>query len=365
MAPKKSISAEHDQFVVMNKNEASPPIIVPDSEREQPAVIKPERPKKRVVTEKVKHDENCFTIGVLNMLFSTFLISAFPWNYWIWHSLKMMVLLWYRSYKFAKIKFQYFLLDFCYTVNYWSFLYYTLCLLTGNYKIFSPLSAMLDPWGGIIFRVLFTWCVGPLALSIAFLRNSLVFHSSDLIIILATHLSPNLAMYGMRWWARELNQQYSNTFHIGCDASISSMLSSKQPLKIFDAGNQCDATIFNLISVPFFSYVILWTVPYALFFFILGRKKLEEGGYHTMYSTMKDTPLMKKVLSYGGQHWQPLIYMGIHGTLCGISFLLSPFLWNSFILHTIYLMILLLVSIRNAGTFYFEIFADRYYKSQE
>ena len=322
----------------------------------------PEKPSKRKVTEKVKHDENCFTIGVFNLMFCTYLIAASPWNYWIWHSIKMVFLLMYRRYKFAKVKYQYFLLDFCYTVNYWSILYYAICALKNQVGTLSTLNDIFNPWGGAIFRVLFTWCVGPLALSVAFFRNSLVFHSSDQIIILATHLSPNLAIYGMRWWAKELENQYPNTFHIECETSISSVLSSFRSVKIFDAGQNCEATFYSLFWVPLLSYVVLWTIPYALFFFILGRKLIEEGGYHTMYSTMKDTPLMKRYLTLGGEPWRPVMYMVIHGVLCAASFLIAPFIWNSFLLHTSYLLILLFVAVRNAGTYYFEIFAERYYK---
>ena len=78
---------------------------------------------------------------------------------------------------------------------------------------------------------------------------------------------------------------------------------------------------------------------------------------------MKEGAVMKNILSHAGESMQPYVYMFIHGILCGISFLISPILWNSFPLHTLYLLVLLSVSIRNAGTFYFEIFAERYYKS--
>ena len=261
-----------------------------------------------------------------------------------------------------KVKYQYFLLDFCYTVNYWSIFYYAICALKNQVGTLSTLNNIFNPWGGAIFRVLFTWCVGPLALSVAFFRNSLVFHSSDQIIILATHLSPNLAIYGMRWWAKELENQYPNTFHIECETSISSVLSSFRSVKIYDAGQNCEATFYSLFWVPLLSYLVLWTIPYALFFFILGRKLIEEGGYHTMYSTMKDTPLMKRYLTLGGEPWRPVMYMVIHGVLCAASFLVAPFIWNSFLLHTSYLLILLFVAVRNAGTYYFEIFAERYYK---
>ena len=320
---------------------------------------------KKNVPKKVKRDEFCFVIGVFNLMFSTFLISAFPWVYWIWHSLKMVVLLSYRLHKFSKIKFQYFLLDFCYTANYWSFLYYAICLLKSNITALEPLNALLNPLGSIVFRILFTWCVGPLALSIAFFRNSLVFHSSDQIIILATHLSPNLAIYGMRWWADDLNKQFPNTFHMACETNLKSMImnqdGSMQSSLFFDAGKNCEATFYSLFTVPVCSYFLLWTIPYASFFFIFGRKQLEDGGYHTMYSTMRENPLLKNLLSYGGNKFQPVIYMLIHGFLCCLSFLISPLVWSSFMLHTSYLLILFAIAVKNAGTYYFRVFAAKYY----
>lgn len=351
----------------MNKNDTTlqPSVLAAPINAADDTIKTQKKVGKKSVSEKVKHDEYCYVIGVFNLMFSTFLISAFPWTYWIWHSVKMLTLLLYRLYKFTKIKFQYFLLDFCYTANYWSILYYTTCLLKRNFTALEPLNSILNPLEGAIFRVLFTWCVGPLAMSIAFFRNSLVFHSSDQIIILATHLSPNLAIYGMRWWAEELGNQLPNTFHIACETNIKSIFMSRglRSFLLFDAGKNCDATFNSLFTVPVCSYLILWTIPYASFFFIFGRKKLENGGYHTMYSTMKETPMMKNILSYGGEKFQPVIYMFIHGILCSLTFLISPLVWNNFILHTLYLLLLLAIAIKNAGTYYFEIFAERYYKT--
>ena len=129
----------------------------------------------------------------------------------------------------------------------------------------------------------------------------------------------------------------------------------------FDAGESCAATFYSLFTIPLCSYFLLWTIPYASFFFIFGREQLEEGGYHTMYSTMKENPMLKNLLSYVGKKFQPVIYMVIHGFLCSLSFLISPLLWNSFLLHTCYLLILLGIAVKNAGTYYFRVFAAKYY----
>lgn len=128
-------------------------------------------------------DEIYYFIGVANVMFSSWLIGAYPYYYWIHHSAKMVVYLTIRIIKFTKKRQQFWLLDYCYVVNYLLLLFYILSL------------AGVCPWQKEFFRVLFTSSVGPLALSIAAFRNSLVFHSSANLVILAVHFSPNLAMW--------------------------------------------------------------------------------------------------------------------------------------------------------------------------
>jgi hypothetical protein len=128
-------------------------------------------------------DEIYYFIGVANVMFSSWLIGAYPHCYWIHHTVKMIILLTIRIVKFTEKRLQFWLFDYCYVINYLLLLYYLLSL------------AGSCPVPQIVFRILFTSCVGPLALSIAAFRNSLVFHSSDNIVILAVHFSPNVAIW--------------------------------------------------------------------------------------------------------------------------------------------------------------------------
>ena len=328
--------------------------------------VTPAKVGKKYVSVHVKRDEQCFVRGFSDAIISTLLIAAFPWAYWLWHSLKMVVLLYEELRQLPLIKSLLFLFDFGHTTNCWFILYYAICLLKSKLVALEPLNALLNPLGGIVFRIFFTWCVGPLALSIAFFRNSLVFHKKDQIIILATHLSPNLAIYGMRWWAYDLNNHFPNTFHIACETNLKSMTLNpdlSMPTSLFfDAGESCEATFNSLFTIPLYSYFLLWTIPYALFFLTFESKALEKGGYHTMYSTMKENPMLKNLLSYGGNKFQPVIYMLTHGFLCSLSFLISPLVWNSFLLHTCYLLILLGIAVKNAATSYRWVFAANHYK---
>lgn len=253
------------------------------------------QPKKRVpVPAKVKRDEWCFVLGITNLLVTTWLVSAFPHMFWCFHAFKMALLLGYRLVKFAAKKWQFFLLDFCYCVNVWSVATVTTAVLVSNVDALHVWRPAVASVGPAVFRAFFTWCVGPLALSVAFFRNSLVFHSSDQAIILAVHLSPNLALYGMRWWAGDLRATFGDIFPILCHTNahvdVKAFHAPQQLLYplLYNAhtDGECPASFGDLVTTPLLGYLLLWTLPYSLFFFVLGRKYLEAHGYHTMYACL-------------------------------------------------------------------------------
>ena len=320
---------------------------------------------KKTVSGKVKRDERCFCLGVINLLFSTWMVSTLPHCYWIFHVLKMGYLLTHRFTKFSKIKWQFYLLDFCYVVNFWSFGAVFVAIAVSLIPMLQSYHSYIQAMGPLVFRVFFSWCVGPLALSIATFRNSLVFHSSDQIIILAVHISPNIAIYGMRWWAGNLMTTFGNIFPINCRTNIQ-MDNWFNPSNFIAHSDDCPGSFRDLVTLPILSYVTLWSIPYFMFFFLFGVEFISRGAYHTMYSTMKDKQPLKGILNLGGKNERikPIIYMSFHGVLCALTFLvLGPLLWHSFALHTLYLLVLLAMAIKNSASYYFEVFAERYSKT--
>lgn len=300
--------------------------------------------KDPLVKKKVLIDEVSYFFGVANVMFSSWLIGAFPWAYWVHHLFKLIVYMSYRVYNFSERKLQFWLFDYCYVINYWIVLYYVLSL------------AGVCPWPETVFRVAFTSVVGPLALSVAAFRNSLVFHSSDQLIILAIHFSPNVAIWGMRWWPKELDQSFPGIFNIGCGSD------PPQQFSLFFSKEECPATFSQLYGWPIFIYA-LWAITYYLFFFVFAKGILKRGGYYTMFEDMSKNTAVKAVLNLGGSWGQELKYMCAHGTLCCVSLLIGPLLWHSFILHTIYLGVIVAFAVFNGGTFYFQVFAKNYYAS--
>ena len=76
---------------------------------------------------------------------------------------------------------KWYLTEFCYLVNSCTFLFVWLCLLKKFVPQLAFLKPLLDPHGSFFFRIAFAWSLGPVALSIAAFRNSLIFHSLGMI----------------------------------------------------------------------------------------------------------------------------------------------------------------------------------------
>lgn len=159
----------------------------------------------------------------------------------------------------------------------------------------------------------------------------------------------------MRWWPNALEESFPNTFHVcGSNPPLT-------PNLFFDSDEKCSATFTELYVWPVAVYVVLWAAPYYIFFFIIGKAVLRKGGYFTMFDDMIKKPAIAKVLKYGGEWGKEFKYMCCHGALCYLAFLLGPLLWHSFILHTLYLMLVIMVAVYNGATFYFRVFTKRRY----
>ena len=82
-------------------------------------------------------------------------------------------------------------------------------------------------------------------------------------------------------------------------------------------------------------FYLMWSVPYAIFFFCLFPKVLERNGYVTMYNDIIATnPAVKSIVhhpSLGGEKLGELKYMSMHFIAVSIAFLLGPILWYVFV----------------------------------
>jgi hypothetical protein len=86
------------------------------------------------------------------------------------------------------MKWQWWLADFCYIVNYLSWLYFLLCFCQANIEPLHFLKECTDHLGPMLFRVAFVWSNGILAAAISLFSNMLIIHSPAALSSLAIHM---------------------------------------------------------------------------------------------------------------------------------------------------------------------------------
>jgi len=127
-------------------------------------------------------DKVAFTLGLCNILACEYFVVKQPTLFWVWYATVIPCLLATRVAYFFHLKWQYFLLDFCYFCVFCSFL--NLFVL----------------WDSVaLFKAMFIFTHGPLTWAIVVWRNSLVFHDYDKITSVYIHLLPCLLYYCLRW----------------------------------------------------------------------------------------------------------------------------------------------------------------------
>lgn len=144
-------------------------------------------------------DQILFFLGMLSVNFTQAVFHLQPGYFWIWYMISTVVLLANRTIQYLRLKWQYFLIDYCYFCN--LFLFVILILnqfFSSDFVIFSHYLC-----GDItlvsLLRLCFCMTTGPLIGAVWAWRNSMVFHDIDKVTSIAVHLMPNLCIFCLRW----------------------------------------------------------------------------------------------------------------------------------------------------------------------
>ncbi|KAI8835626.1 hypothetical protein BJ741DRAFT_607450 [Chytriomyces cf. hyalinus JEL632] len=141
------------------------------------------RRKIRQPREIQRMEKVIFLLGVSFMLLVQHLLVSAPQHLIVLYCWSLLPLMFIRYVEFHRVKWHYFLLDFCYYVN--AFLFYYLSRDSSN---------------STLFNIVFVWSNGPLMWAIVMWRTSLVFHSLSHITSAYIHLLPALVTYVIRWY---------------------------------------------------------------------------------------------------------------------------------------------------------------------
>eukprot|EP00042_Codosiga_hollandica_P021061 m.71329 g.71329 ORF g.71329 m.71329 type:complete len:299 (+) comp50179_c0_seq1:111-1007(+) len=279
-------------------------------------------------------DRISFFLGVITLVLSEFIFVAHPQHFQTWFVVIMPVLLCVRIPRYRRLKWTYFLFDFCYFDN-------LLCLLAvplSNYPALTQLA--------------FVYSNGPVAWAILAWGNSLVFHDWDKITTLFMHFFPILLTYCWRWQPTA-NQSI-------CPDGVS----------------ECTLDLWSLLAVPLIGYC-LWQALYLLKTEVLDRKELAGDQSlltstrwlvrkpNTMrsitYSVCRKLRIMDKAEELNSETWKAkAIFVATQFVFTFVTLLPNKILWDSQAIHLGFLMLCFLVAVWNGARYYIDVFTKAY-----
>lgn len=356
-------------------------------------------------------DKLSFTLGVLNLTISQAFLMIKPELFFVWYSIVMPLLLWVRIYRFKKLKWQYFLLDFCYFgqvlcffatfAGLWIHFYTPSSTLSssiatsisffephpdgegvgGSASSLHPSFVSLQPpsmlipacgdscqlWLSSLLKAIFVATHGPIAIAIVAWRNSFVFHDLDRITTVYIHILPALLLYTLRW-------------HLMRDTLVPALLRGSGedmgPFSTFlhDYYKPLD---WADIALALFLY-LMWQIVYILKTEVIDREKLdsdanlqtslrwlsvdERNAMNIMArSIMTSVGILKK-----GEKLDPktmktkMIFVASQFVYTFLTYLPSFFFFSSQLLNLAYLIFLFVACVFNGGAYYIEVFSSRY-----
>jgi hypothetical protein len=264
-------------------------------------------------------DKIAFTLGVFNLGLTMFLLGRHPeWFYWV-YTIKFPILLGLRFYLYRQSKWHYFMLDFCYFANF-----------------MMALFLWAKPDSLLLFKICFAFTTGPLAWAVALWKNSMVFHSLDKITSVYIHLTPALVSWTIRW---------AKTPYTVCesDSSISLMESIGWPVLIY----------------------CIWQLAYYIKVNQIDREKFKKNkemmtSYRYLTSEKQNRSLIYKLSNIYGKKYQMWWYGVWQLVYTILTVLPVKLFYQSFLAHTIFLVLICFVSCWNGANFYIEVFSVRY-----
>eukprot|EP01029_Cantina_marsupialis_P012184 TRINITY_DN2691_c0_g2_i1.p1 TRINITY_DN2691_c0_g2~~TRINITY_DN2691_c0_g2_i1.p1 ORF type:complete len:430 (+),score=95.83 TRINITY_DN2691_c0_g2_i1:94-1383(+) len=267
-------------------------------------------------------DKVSFCLGIFYLMISEFVLLSVPEQFHIWYSIAVIVLLGLRFRMYKKVKYEFFMIDFCYFVN-------LLCLIFFVYP--HP----------VLFQVLFLFANGPLATAIYTWRNSLVFHNLDKLTSLFIHIGPPLVTLTHKYY-RAPDMEYPSLF--SSQVLVSAMV-------IYTVWQIC----YLLITQ------ILFTRSEEYGTSIRHFCRTRNGTYEMFRSLFTKMGALKP-----GEHIYAHEIKGQLIFVCGqlvytTVALLPAFIvcWNR-ALQSIELLLVLVIAIYNGASFYVEVFSRTY-----
>eukprot|EP01118_Nematostelium_gracile_P010000 TRINITY_DN3399_c0_g1_i1.p1 TRINITY_DN3399_c0_g1~~TRINITY_DN3399_c0_g1_i1.p1 ORF type:complete len:411 (+),score=27.96 TRINITY_DN3399_c0_g1_i1:91-1323(+) len=268
-------------------------------------------------------DKIAFTLGIIVLCVSEWIILKRQELMPFWYTLLLIPLMLARYYTYSKIKFTYFMIDFCYFA-----------------QIILLVSIYLLPQDSQSFQIAFATSNGPPLVGLVMWRNSLVFHDLDKLTSVFIHFFPSLVTFCRRWYSVDSDVLCPN--------------------------NQCAISFYHAMVIPMFCYTI-WQVLYLIQTEILDATRIRSDKTIMTsvrwMSEVKPHPLWVFYRKHGANVKFAYVYLAVTQYVYTIGTLLPVFvIYSSFEMHAAYLALIFIASVWNGANFYFEIFTETYSK---
>ncbi|XP_059152524.1 uncharacterized protein LOC131938484 [Physella acuta] len=257
-----------------------------------------------------------YVLTVVSIVAISHFVLTVKWLLPYYYTITTPILIFLRLIMYWKMKYQFFMLDFCYFANTYWYLY-----------------IWLAPENPEFFVVGFAVANGPLVWALFVFRNSLVFHSLDKVTSLYIHLLPSLLSFVIRWYPEETSKYWV------------------RPFKHHEIG----FSFYWLVLLPF-----IFVVLHQVFYLILVDCILKPSDeYLTMYRylTNKESSVIFRMCNMLGQRFRLQMYVAWGLTVALIMLLFNPVWYNFFIPHCVVLVFFIIIAIYNGATYYIDVFS--------
>ena len=285
-------------------------------------IVKPIDEKLHKKMNIVLLDKVTFVVGVALVILSEYIFLCRPNFMPIFYLFIVGPLVLTRFIIYKKIKWHYFMIDFCYFTNIWLIITVILCFL---FRIYNPL-----------VPVLFQLTQGPLLMAIPVWTNSLVFHDLSKITSISIHFIPAMVTFCLRW--------------------------------CFDFELPDEVGVIQGFVIPLCFYCF-WQMLYLVITEILKHKTIYNEGYMTSY---------RFLIEFKRHGWFKLMNETFHLHVSdGVLFIGSQFYYTagSLVIATfcykykafniVFIIFCFLFAVWNGAGYYFNIFLKRYNKYLE
>jgi len=286
-----------------------------------------------LATKAVEVDKQWFIIGVTNIMFSVYILGAFPNLYYLFFTPKVLSLIIVRLVKFYRKKQHFLLWDFCYWANF-------LCIFY----------CWVMPKSPAVFRTVFMCANGPLAWSVLAFNHAMIFHSYAHMTSVVVHVSPLLLSYGLRWYAAPVSETSIGATHfLVCDGDAESCL---------------DVSFQTLLFGTMARFYLWWLILYYIWIFVALGSYIERNSYQTLWDrilVMKPVgPILQKLLKRWPKLLVQLVYLLVHLIFSTATMCVAVVLWHSQLAHFMFVCAIGISTVKNAAEFYFDVISSKY-----